>query len=81
MYAIRSYYVEELLPARFSAARTVPAKDGTNTIQFENLSLQPDGVILDLEMPVMDGFAFLRWMLHHHPIPVIVVSAQSETFV
>lgn len=43
------------------------------------VQLQPDVVILDLEMPVMDGFAFLRWMLHHHPIPVIVVSAQSET--
>ena len=43
------------------------------------VQVRPDVVILDLEMPVMDGFAFLRWMLHHHPIPVIVVSAQSDS--
>jgi len=34
--------LEGLLPAHFSAARNVPAKDNSNTIQFENLSLLPN---------------------------------------
>lgn len=39
---------------------------------------EPEVVILDLEMPVMDGFAFLRWVMHNRPVPVIVVSSKSS---
>lgn len=40
---------------------------------------KPDVVLLDIEMPEMDGFSFLRWMLHNHPVPVIVVSSRNDT--
>lgn len=37
---------------------------------------QPEAIVLDLWMPVMDGWAFRRAQLASHPqIPVIVVSA------
>jgi two-component system chemotaxis response regulator CheB len=39
---------------------------------------RPDVVTLDLEMPVMDGFAFLRWLMHNLPTPVIAVSSRSS---
>jgi two-component system chemotaxis response regulator CheB len=39
---------------------------------------KPDVVTLDLEMPVMDGFAFLRWVMASHPVPVIAVSSKSS---
>ncbi len=39
------------------------------------LSLKPDVVTLDLEMPRMDGLTFLRKLMRYHPLPVIVVSS------
>ncbi|RMG94793.1 MAG: chemotaxis-specific protein-glutamate methyltransferase CheB [Deltaproteobacteria bacterium] len=39
--------------------------------------LEPDVVTLDLEMPEMDGFAFLRLLMGKRPTPVIVVSGFS----
>ncbi|HVS72050.1 MAG TPA: chemotaxis response regulator protein-glutamate methylesterase [Phycisphaerae bacterium] len=39
------------------------------------LNLKPDVVTLDVEMPRMDGITFLRKLMAHHPIPVIVLSS------
>jgi two-component system, chemotaxis family, protein-glutamate methylesterase/glutaminase len=43
------------------------------------LSLKPDVVTLDIEMPRMDGLTFLRKLMKHHPIPVIVISSLGLT--
>lgn len=40
--------------------------------------LQPDLVTLDLEMPKLDGFAFLRIVMQNRPTPIIVVSARAD---
>jgi len=37
--------------------------------------LNPDVVTLDIEMPRMDGITFLRKLMKHYPLPVIVVSS------
>jgi two-component system chemotaxis response regulator CheB len=37
----------------------------------------PDAITLDLNMPRMDGFTFLRWLMRNHPLPVIVVSSEG----
>ncbi len=42
------------------------------------LSLKPDVVTLDLEMPEMNGFTFLRIVMNQAPLPVIVVSSRRE---
>ncbi|HXG57745.1 MAG TPA: response regulator, partial [Thermoanaerobaculia bacterium] len=39
---------------------------------------RPDVVTLDLEMPIMDGFAFLRWVMANLPTPVIAVSSKAS---
>ena len=39
---------------------------------------RPDVITLDLEMPIMDGFAFLRWVMVNLPTPVIAVSSKSS---
>jgi two-component system chemotaxis response regulator CheB len=39
------------------------------------VALEPDVVTLDLEMPRMDGVTFLRKLMKHHPMPVVVVSS------
>lgn len=42
------------------------------------LNLKPDVVTLDLEMPEMNGFTFLRIVMSQSPLPVIVVSSRKE---
>ena len=39
------------------------------------VKLTPDVITLDIEMPRMDGIAFLRKLMHHMPTPVVVVSS------
>ena len=39
------------------------------------IELNPNVVILDIEMPRMDGLTFLRKLMKHYPIPVIIVSS------
>jgi len=47
------------------------------------LQLRPDVVTLDLEMPRMNGLAFLAKLMKYYPLPVVVVSSltpkNSET--
>jgi two-component system chemotaxis response regulator CheB len=42
------------------------------------MNLNPDVVTLDLEMPKMDGFSLLRWIMKERPLPVIIVSAYGD---
>ncbi len=37
--------------------------------------LVPDVLTLDIHMPRMDGLSFLRQLMKHHPMPVVVFSA------
>lgn len=39
------------------------------------VQLQPDVLTLDIEMPRMDGLAFLRKLMHYKPMPVVIVSS------
>ncbi len=58
------------------------AADGEEALR-EALRLGPDVVCLDLQMPRMDGFTFLRLLMARRPTPVIVVSSyagKSEVF-
>ena len=55
-------------------ATAVNGEDGIKQVMRH----RPDVVTLDLEMPVMDGFAFLRWLMHNLPTAVIAVSSRSS---
>ena len=41
-------------------------------------TLSPDVITLDLEMPKMDGLTFLRLLMAHKPVPVVVMSSLSQ---
>jgi len=53
------------------------AADGEEALLLATL-LKPDVITLDLEMPRMDGFTFLRILMAKQPTPVIVVSSYSQ---
>lgn len=40
--------------------------------------LKPDVLTLDLEMPRMDGLSFLKKLMAHYPLPVIILSSYSQ---
>ncbi len=42
------------------------------------LSLNPDVLTLDIEMPRMDGLSFLKILMKEHPMPVIIISSLSQ---
>ena len=52
------------------------AGDGQEALR-RTLELEPDLITLDLEMPRMDGFTFLRLVMAKRPTPVLVISAES----
>ena len=53
------------------------AADGEEALRLV-ANLKPDCITLDLEMPRMDGFTFLRILMTKMPTPVIVVSSYSQ---
>lgn len=42
------------------------------------LELEPDVLTLDVEMPRMDGVAFLRKLMPQYPLPVVMVSSLTQ---
>jgi two-component system chemotaxis response regulator CheB len=53
------------------------AADGEEALRLV-ANLKPDCITLDLEMPRMDGFTFLRILMTKMPTPVVVVSSYSQ---
>lgn len=42
------------------------------------VKLKPDVVVLDVEMPRMDGITFLKKLMKYHPLPVIIASSLTQ---
>ncbi|MBW1857060.1 MAG: chemotaxis response regulator protein-glutamate methylesterase [Deltaproteobacteria bacterium] len=42
------------------------------------VKLKPDVITLDIEMPRMDGLTFLKKLMRHYPMPVIIVSSLTK---
>lgn len=53
------------------------ARDGSEALSRVQ-EHTPDAITLDLEMPRMDGYSFLRVLMGARPTPVIVVSSYSK---
>ncbi len=66
-----------ILEASCGAVIVGDAADGEEALR-QALRLAPELVVLDLQMPRMDGFTFLRLLMARRPTPVVVVSSQSR---
>ncbi len=74
--------VLELITTRLELAgyRTTQARNGSEGLR-RLVDVRPDAVVLDINMPVMDGFEVLRRMQQHragNPTPTLVVTARNR---
>lgn len=53
------------------------ATDGESALRLSR-ELSPDVVTLDLEMPKLGGYSFLRILMATRPMPILVVSGNSD---
>jgi two-component system, chemotaxis family, protein-glutamate methylesterase/glutaminase len=53
------------------------ANDPFRAVEIINDTV-PDVIILDIEMPKMDGLTFLKQIMSQHPIPVIICSSLAD---
>jgi two-component system chemotaxis response regulator CheB len=73
-----SAVVRQLLTRQLSrdpGIRVVGAAPDPFVARDKILELKPDVLTLDVEMPRMDGITFLRKLMTHLPMPVIVLSS------
>jgi CheY-like chemotaxis protein len=71
---LRALYSENLREAGHEVVTAANGAEGLGAVQRE----RPDVILVDLMMPVMDGYEFLqhlRRMPEHRDIPAVVVSA------
>lgn len=69
--------IAEMLSALPGVDVVGKAADGDEALRLA-ATLSPDLITLDLEMPRMDGFTFLRLLMARQPTPVIVVSGYAN---
>ena len=69
--------LSELISAESDLVVVGKAADGEEALR-EAVQIRPDVICLDIEMPRMDGFTFLRLLMATRPTPVIVVSSYAR---
>jgi two-component system chemotaxis response regulator CheY len=55
----------------------VPATNGEDALSVVE-RWRPDVIVLDLMMPVMDGWTFAKRLRERHEIPIVVLSAAND---
>ncbi len=84
---IRALVIDDSAYNRVTITRMLEAEPRINVVGTavngedgikQAMKHRPDVITLDLEMPIMDGFAFLRWPMVNLPTAVIAVSSRSS---
>lgn len=78
--------VDDSAVVRHTVARLLGAEDGWRltaapdpVVGLERIRVEsPDVILLDLEMPRMDGLTFLRHLMATEPIPAVICSGYAE---
>jgi len=70
---VRKIFSEDL--SRETDFEVVGAAPDPFVARDKIVRLKPDVVLLDIEMPRMDGLTFLKKLMHYYPLPVIIVSS------
>jgi len=70
---VRKIFSEEL--SKFPDIEVVGTAPDPFVARDKIVRLRPDVITLDIEMPRMDGLTFLKKLMRHYPMPVIIVSS------
>lgn len=76
-----SAMVRKMLSSELSKTQEITVIDTASDPYFARekiVKLKPDVILLDIEMPRMDGLTFLKKLMTHYPCRVIVVSSLAE---
>ncbi len=77
-----SWVLRKIMRTTFSQRDDVEiVGEATNGIEAleQILKLDPDVILLDMEMPIMDGMTTLQHLMIHTPTPTIMLSSLSKT--
>lgn len=87
MKRIKVMVVDDSAVVRQVASEMLKADPGIEVVcavadpllAMERMKLQwPDVIVLDIEMPRMDGITFLKKIMHERPTPIIICSTLTE---
>ena len=86
MEKIRVMIVDDSALVRQTMQTVLPESDGFETLAASNPvfaekkfdSFKPEVIILDLQMPQMDGLTYLKKIMEEKPLPVIICSSHSQ---
>ncbi len=70
---VRKILAEEL--AKYPDIEVVGVAPDPYVARDKIVTLKPDVLTLDIEMPRMDGLTFLRKLMRYYPLPTIIVSS------
>lgn len=73
---VRKVLTNEL--SRFSDIDVVGTATDPYVARERIVSLKPDVITLDIEMPRMNGLTFLSHLMQHYPLPVVIVSSVAQ---
>ena len=73
---VRKVFAEEL--SRERGIEIVGTAPDPYVARDKIIKLKPDVITLDIEMPRMDGLTFLKKLMKHYPLPVIIVSSLTQ---
>jgi two-component system chemotaxis response regulator CheB len=74
-----SAVVRQVMTAVLGATMSVTTAADPLIAMTKMESRRPDVIVLDLEMPRMDGLTFLRKLMDETPLPVVVCSSFAES--
>lgn len=75
--ALMRKYLREIIEEDRELEVVGAARDGREAVEM-NLSLEPDVITMDINMPRMDGLTAIQYIMAQRPCPVLVVSSLTQ---
>lgn len=73
---VRKIFSEEL--SKYPDIEVIGVAPDPYVARDKIVSLRPDVITLDIEMPRMDGLTFLKKLMKYYPLPTIIVSSLTS---